>query len=345
MLLTHGILSVAFVALLGCCFAQPCPKECVCRSTLVKCPAAVDFPQSFPANTEKIVLDELTVVELPPKAFAKLPNLTSIHFSRCNFGQISTCAFPKRHSKLKTVAFDLTVIGEIKEGAFRNLGVTSVAFSSSRITTVKGYAFWNIDTDFKLTFVKTTVHEIQPFAFYNVNSKQNMKVSGGNFKHIMNSAFSDTVFKSVVLQNVTFENLECNALTGLEKVQTIQISHSEFLCNCDIEWMKGATKSSFLTSIIESGTCKAPLTGAVMKDVLQNNEIKNCPEDNKAHDGCQALPQEIPEFLCPGRIEMNPSGSQSPGSHKTPPGGGCDNTRFCSWTMVGVIAIFTLNFR
>jgi hypothetical protein len=135
------------------------------------------------------------------------------------------------------------------------------------------------------------VHKIESFALYNISSKQNMEVEGGVFKHIMSSAFSDSVFNTLVLQNASFENLECNALTGLEKTASTRIKDNEFLCNCDIKWMSSkTTKSSFLTSIIDSGRCKAPMKGALLNDVLQNNDIKYCPEDNKAHDDCQPLP-------------------------------------------------------
>lgn len=312
-----------------------CPKECVCRGTggaNVKCPASVDFPESFPANTEKIVIDEFTVTEIPPKAFDNLPNLTSISFSRCNFGQVSACAFPKNHKNLKLIQFDMTVIGEMKQGAFSYLNPVSIVFSKSSITTMRGYSFWNINTALQLSFTQTTVHLIEPYAFYNVNSSLELRYDGGALKTLRSMAFANTRFNSVVLQNISFDKMECHVFPELDRISSLTIAGSQFMCNCDILYMKSALPfSPSLKKLVETGTCKSPeqLKGMAMNDVLVNNKVENCPEvKTQTIQDCRP-PQEIPTPACPDRIVMGDGKSNESGSSssKTKPGGGADNAK------------------
>ncbi|XP_061185587.1 uncharacterized protein LOC133193649 [Saccostrea echinata] len=326
--------------------SQSCPKECICRSNDVKCPASVNFPESFPSNTEKIVFDEITAVEIPPNAFAHLPNLTSIHFSRCNFGQISSCAFPRKHKNLR-ITFDLAVIGEVKEGAFKELGVTSISFTKSTVTTIRAYAFWDIKTDFKLTFTNTTVHKIESFAFYNVSSENDLKYEGGTVKYIMNSAIKDCVFTTVKLKRVLFEKLECDSFLAIVK-NNPQVSDIGFLCNCDTEWMKTINPDPLFAMMLATGSCRGPveLEGASMKDILENNRVQNCPEVSNVGRTCQRPSQDIPEFTCTERIIMGPSGpdgsDNGSGSKKKPPGGHASLTYPC-WTLIAAVIIISLN--
>ncbi|XP_062600268.1 uncharacterized protein LOC134261886 [Saccostrea cucullata] len=339
MVFTYSLI-VVLMSLFGAVLSQGCHKDCICRANNVKCPASVNFPESFPTNTEKITFDEITAVELPPNAFAHLPNLTSIHFSRCNFGQISTCAFPRKHKNLR-ITFDLTVIGEIKEGAFRDLGVTSISFAKSTITTIRAYAFWNIKTDFKLTFTSTTVHKFESFAFYNVSSENDIKYEDGTIKYMMNSAVKDSIFDMLILNRVLFEKLECNAFLALVK-KPPQVSDIKFLCNCDTEWMKTISPDPLFALMLKIGTCKAPekLEGATMKDVLDNNRVENCPEISNAGSTCQLPPQDIPEFKCTERIIMGPGEPEraGPGSKKKSPRGDASLTYPC-WALIAVIII------
>lgn len=295
---------------------QGCPKQCVCRGTNVKCPAAVDFPESFPANTEKIVFDEFTVTELPPKAFENLPNLTSLSFSRCNFGQISACAIPSNHKNLKTISFDLTVIGEIKQGAFTHLSPVTITFSKSTITTMRSYAFWNIKTQLQITFTDTTVHKIESFAFNNVTSDLGITYENGRLKHLMSAAFANTLFNTVKLKNIAFDSMECNAFPKLGEAKSLTISPCQFQCTCDIVYMKNIYASEeALRVLVETGTCSGPeaLQGASVKDVLDNDKVQNCPASKQTPDTCQPN-QEIPEHVCPDKIIMGDGGSNGSGS-------------------------------
>lgn len=323
-----------------------CPKQCVCRGNNVKCPAAVHFPESFPTNTEKIVFDEYTVTELPPKAFQNLPNLTTLSFSRCNFGQISACAIPSNHKNLKTILFDLTVIGEIKQGAFTHLSPVSITFSKSKITTMKSYAFWNIKTKLQLTFTDTTVHKMEPFAFNNVTSDLGIKYENGRLKHLRSDAFADTQFNTVEFKQVAFDNLECNVYPRLGLTKSLIISGCQFQCTCDIVYMKNIYASEVgLKDLVETGTCTGPeaLQGASVKDVLDNDKIQNCPASKQVPDNCQPI-QEIPEHVCTDRIimgdeESNGSGSKSNTNKK---GGNTAECRRSSWTLFSLVTIILL---
>lgn len=323
-----------------------CPEQCVCRGTNVKCPAAVDFPESFPTNTEKIVFDEFTVTELPPKAFENLPNLTTLSFSRCNFGQISACAIPSNHKNLKTISFELTVIGEIKQGAFTHLSPVSITFSKSTITTMKSYAFWNIKTQLQLTFTDTTVHKMEPFAFNNVTSDLGIKYENGRLKHLRSAAFANTQFNTVELKQIAFDILECNVYPSLSETKSLTISACQLQCTCDIVYMKNIYASDVaFKALVETGTCTGPeaLQGASLKDVLDNNKIQNCPAAKQSPDNCQPI-QEIPEHVCTDRIimgggESNGSGSKSNTNEK---GGNSAECRKLSWTLISLVSIILL---
>ena len=144
---------------------RSCPKSCVCMNGFVSCSKLTSFPSFLPSKTQALSLSEIKIPEIPTDVLSTLP-------------------------EIKTLRFENSTIGVIRNGAFRNLtNLQKISFSLCSVRVIETGAFYQIRNASTMLFYKMTMERIETHAFNNIRGLKEWTLFKSDVKKIEAEAF------------------------------------------------------------------------------------------------------------------------------------------------------------
>lgn len=269
---------------------RDCPFLCTCAGYDVNCTNTNFFPDSIPAETERIFLTNSTFEYIRRNAFLNLHNLQEIHFIYCKIVNLPACSFAELENMM-LILFENTEIDQIEGNAFSNLfNVSSITFAGVSIGQMRSFAFHNIKNVSRLEFFDTNISTIHPFAFLNIQNVQEISIMHSTIQKFLRDGFS--TFSNVDLiymRGSVIHEWQCGSLDTIATAgSNMLVFNSRFTCDCKLAWIwTNQINTTFL--FITSNTCTGTNATLISVDINQM-----CPSEKSRDQGCPPLLPSTP---------------------------------------------------
>ncbi|XP_035688375.1 chondroadherin-like [Branchiostoma floridae] len=216
-------------ALVGVKAAPPpdgCPAPCECRGSSVYCMWAglTSVPAGIPPGTTILRLNNNQISNLPPNAFANLPNLRGLDLSRNKLTNVSAEVF-KSLTNLEWLYLSNNEIQYIAPNAFlQQRHLKDLFLQANNLMEIPSGALQSLGSLTLLDLSENGIKNLTNAAFTGLVRLQTLYLSANCFSHIENGAFSSVAnLEKLYINKGCLMSVPIKAFQNLKNLLTLEL--------------------------------------------------------------------------------------------------------------------------